>query len=43
MWWKNAKVTALASFVVVFLFYLFIAQFCGYGLNSCGASEKPKA
>ncbi|KIY44332.1 VAMP/synaptobrevin-like protein [Fistulina hepatica ATCC 64428] len=39
MWWKNRKIVALAVLVSLLLLWLFVAQFCGAGLNQCGAQH----
>ncbi|CED84165.1 vamp synaptobrevin-like protein [Phaffia rhodozyma] len=39
MWWKNTKIMILSSFVVVFLIYLLVAQFCGLSLTRCGGTR----
>ncbi|OAX39323.1 VAMP/synaptobrevin-like protein [Rhizopogon vinicolor AM-OR11-026] len=36
MWWKNSKILALCILVALIFLYIFVAQFCGAGLQ-CGA------
>jgi hypothetical protein len=33
--WRNQRILMLTIFVVVFILYIFVAQFCGAGLNHC--------
>ena len=37
MRWKNSKMLVLTVVVVLFLIWVIVAQFCGVGLNHCGA------
>ncbi|KIP09341.1 hypothetical protein PHLGIDRAFT_116439 [Phlebiopsis gigantea 11061_1 CR5-6] len=39
MWWKNKKILALSVVVALVLIWLIVAQFCGAGLNQCGAKK----
>ncbi|EIN05558.1 VAMP/synaptobrevin-like protein [Punctularia strigosozonata HHB-11173 SS5] len=39
MWWKNSKILALSVIVALILLWIFVAQFCGAGLNQCGAKH----
>jgi len=40
MWWKNKKIMGLSVLVGLVLLWIIVAQFCGAGLNQCGASRK---
>jgi vesicle-associated membrane protein 7 len=40
MWWKNGKIMALSVVVGLVLLWIFVAQFCGAGLNQCGGKSK---
>ncbi|KZT25974.1 vesicle-associated membrane protein [Neolentinus lepideus HHB14362 ss-1] len=39
MWWKNTKILMLSVFVALVLLWIIVAQFCGAGLNQCGAKK----
>ncbi|EPQ51322.1 VAMP/synaptobrevin-like protein [Gloeophyllum trabeum ATCC 11539] len=39
MWWKNTKVLMLSVLVALILVWIIVAQFCGAGLNQCGAKK----
>ncbi|KAJ7312872.1 VAMP/synaptobrevin-like protein [Mycena albidolilacea] len=41
MWWRNTKIMALCVLVGLVFLWIFIAQFCGAGLNQCGAKKSP--
>jgi len=40
MWWRNSKILALCIFVALVFVWIFVAQFCGAGLNQCGNKSK---
>ncbi|KAH9950761.1 vesicle-associated membrane protein [Amylocystis lapponica] len=37
MWWKNTRILGLSAVVALVLIWVLVAQFCGAGLNQCGA------
>ncbi|KAI0674286.1 VAMP/synaptobrevin-like protein [Trametes maxima] len=39
MWWKNTRILALSVVVALVLLWVLVAQFCGAGLNQCGAKS----
>ncbi|KAI8970580.1 VAMP/synaptobrevin-like protein [Trametes punicea] len=39
MWWKNTRILALSVVVALVLLWVLLAQFCGAGLNQCGAKS----
>lgn len=39
MWWKNKRVVGLSFVVALLLIWILAAQFCGAGLNQCGAKS----
>jgi len=39
MWWRNSKILALCVAVVFVLLWVFLAQFCGAGLNHCSTQK----
>ncbi|PCH38932.1 VAMP/synaptobrevin-like protein [Wolfiporia cocos MD-104 SS10] len=39
MWWKNKRVVGLSFVVGLVLVWILAAQFCGAGLNQCGAKS----
>ncbi|KAF8201313.1 synaptobrevin-domain-containing protein [Mycena galopus ATCC 62051] len=41
MWWRNTKIMALCVLVGLVFLWIFIAQFCGAGLNQCGSKKSP--
>ncbi|KAL1731316.1 synaptobrevin-domain-containing protein [Schizophyllum commune] len=43
MWWRNTRVVALGVVVGVILVWVFMAQFCGAGLNQCGRKKHVEA
>ncbi|KAF7369185.1 VAMP/synaptobrevin-like protein [Mycena venus] len=43
MWWRNTKIMALCVCVGLVFLWIFIAQFCGAGLNQCGSKKSPPA
>ncbi|KII85521.1 hypothetical protein PLICRDRAFT_319270 [Plicaturopsis crispa FD-325 SS-3] len=43
MWWKNKKILGLCVLVGLVLLWIFVAQFCGAGLNQCGRSDAKQA
>ncbi|KAK7052140.1 vesicle-associated membrane protein [Favolaschia claudopus] len=40
MWWRNTKIMALCVLVGLVFLWIFVAQFCGAGLNQCGSKKK---
>ncbi|KAI0826630.1 VAMP/synaptobrevin-like protein [Trametes gibbosa] len=39
MWWKNTRILALSVVVALVLLWIILAQFCGAGMNQCGAKS----
>ncbi|GBE84435.1 vesicle-associated membrane protein [Sparassis latifolia] len=39
MWWKNTRIMGLSGVVALVFIWIITAQFCGAGLNQCGAKS----
>ncbi|KAJ7267263.1 VAMP/synaptobrevin-like protein [Mycena rebaudengoi] len=43
MWWRNTKIMALCVLVAFVFLWIFVAQFCGAGLNQCSSKKEEPA